>query len=182
MPTVFGYARVSTAYDLQTASLDAQKEKLAAAGATVIRAEKRSGTTTEGREELRTVLDFIRAGDVLMVTKVDRLARSMADLLAIVTELRSKSAALRVLDQPIDFTGPCGELLFHVVGAVAQFENSIRAERQAEGIAQAKARGVYKGRKRSVDRAKIAELKSRGLGASAIAKQLGIARASVYRS
>jgi DNA invertase Pin-like site-specific DNA recombinase len=177
MSKTYGYARVSTTDQ----DLSVQQTKLKEAGATFIRAEKRSGTTTDGRDRLRLILDLVEPGDTSLATKVDRLARSAKDLLNIVGELRAKGAELRVLDQPIDFSGAAGEMMFTILGAVAQFEASIRAERQAEGIARAKEKGVYKGRKRSVDEARIRELRAQGHGASAIAKALGIARASVYR-
>jgi DNA invertase Pin-like site-specific DNA recombinase len=174
---VYGYARVSTTNQ----DLSVQHEALTAAGCTVIRAEKVTGTSTAGRTELATLLDFIRAGDVLMVTRIDRLARSIGDLQDIVRALKAKGASLRATEQPIDTSTAAGKCFLDMLGVFAEFETNLRKERQLEGIAKAKANGVYQGRKPSIDRAKIAALKAEGLGPSETARQLGIARASVYR-
>jgi DNA invertase Pin-like site-specific DNA recombinase len=176
--TVIGYARVSTTDQ----NLDAQESTLRAAGCDVIRSEKRSGTTTTGREELRTVLDFLRSGDVLMVTRIDRLARSIGDLQVIVRTVRARGASLRATEQPIDTSTAAGKCFLDMLGVFAEFETNLRRERQLEGIAEAKARGVYQGRKASIDTAKVKALKAEGMGASAIAKALKIGRASVYRA
>jgi DNA invertase Pin-like site-specific DNA recombinase len=141
-----------------------------------------SGTTTEGRSELQTVLDFLRKGDVLLVTRVDRLARSIGDLQDIVRAVKAKGAALRATEQPIDTSTAAGKAFLDMLGVFAEFETNLRRERRLEGIAKAKAAGVYKGRPASIDPAAVAELRSHGLGASAIAKHLGIGRASVYRA
>ena len=147
----------------------------------MIRAEKRSGTSTNGRAELRTILDFVRKGDVLTVTRIDRLARSIADLAAIVRELELKGAALKAIEQPIDTSTAAGRAFLQMLGVFAEFETAIRRERQMEGIEAAKAKGVYKGRPTTIRAEDIAALKAEGLGASEIAKRLNIARASVYR-
>lgn len=173
----YGYARVSTTDQ----DLEIQIEKLAAAGCTVVREEKMSGTTREGRAELETLLAFLRAGDVLMVTKVDRLARSVGDLQEIVKIIRAKGAALRATDQPIDTGTAAGKCFLDMLGVFAEFETNLRRERQMEGIAKAKARGVYEGRKQTIDVHEVRRLAADGLGATAIAKRLGIGRASVYR-
>jgi DNA invertase Pin-like site-specific DNA recombinase len=162
--------------------LPIQEAALKAAGCDTIRAEKRSGTTTQGREELRTVLDFIRKGDVLMVTRIDRLARSIADLQDIVRALRAKGATLKATEQPIDTSTAAGKCFLDMLGVFAEFETNLRRERQLEGIAKAKAAGVYKGRPASIDVARVRELKAQGLGGTEIAKALGIGRASVYRA
>jgi DNA invertase Pin-like site-specific DNA recombinase len=175
--TVIGYARVSTTDQ----DLSIQKAALKAAGCDVIRAEKRSGTTTNGRDELRTVLEFLREGDVLMVTRIDRLARSIADLQDIVREVRGRGATLKATGQPIDTSTAAGKCFLDMLGVFAEFETNLRRERQLEGIAKAKAAGVYKGRKPSIDQAQVEKLRAEGLGASAIAKRLNIGRASVYR-
>jgi DNA invertase Pin-like site-specific DNA recombinase len=175
--TIIGYARVSTTDQ----DLSIQENALRAAGCEVIRAEKRSGTTTQGREELRNVLDFMRKGDVLMVTRIDRLARSIGDLQDIVRAIRAKGAALKATEQPIDTGTAAGKCFLDMLGVFAEFETNLRRERQLEGIAKAKAEGVYKGRPASIDVAQIREMKARGLGATAIAKALSIHRASVYR-
>jgi DNA invertase Pin-like site-specific DNA recombinase len=178
MTTTIGYARVST--DDQDCSI--QEAALRAAGCTIIRSEKKSGTTTEGRSELRTVLSFIRAGDTLMVTRIDRLARSVKDLEEIVAELKAKGAFLRATEQPVDTSTPAGVAFLQMLAVFAEFETNLRRERQMEGIARAKAAGVYKGRVPSVDVERVRTLRAEGLGASAIAQQLGIGRASVYRA
>jgi len=172
-----GYARVSTVDQ----DLEIQLAALKAAGCDVIRAEKVSGTSTDGRAELRTILDFVRKGDVLTVTRIDRLARSIADLASIVRELEAKGAALKAIEQPIDTSSAAGRAFLQMLGVFAEFETAIRRERQLEGIEAAKAKGVYRGRPPTIRAADIAALKAQGLGASAIAKKLRIARASVYR-
>jgi DNA invertase Pin-like site-specific DNA recombinase len=175
--TVIGYARVSTTDQ----DLSIQETALRAAGCDVIRAEKQSGTSTQGRVELRTVLDFIGKGDVLLVTRVDRLARSIGDLQDIVRTLKAKGASLRATEQPIDTSTAAGKCFLDMLGVFAEFETNLRRERQLEGIAKAKAAGVYKGRPASIDAARVRELKARGLGPTEIAKALKIGRASVYR-
>jgi DNA invertase Pin-like site-specific DNA recombinase len=174
---IVGYARVSSTDQ----DLEIQQSALRAAGCDVIRSEKVSGTSTEGRTELRTVLSFLRKGDVLMVTRIDRLARSIADLASIVRELEAKGAALKAIEQPIDTSTSARRAFLQMLGVFAEFETAIRKERQLEGIAAAKARGVYKGRPATIRADDIATLKAEGLGASAIAKRLKIGRASVYR-
>src|ERR1700733_6853482 len=175
--TIIGYARVSTTDQ----DLTIQETALRAAGCDVIRAEKKSGTTTAGREELHTVLDFLRKGDVLMVTRIDRLARSIGDLQDIVRTVRARGAALKATEQPIDTSTAAGKCFLDMLGVFAEFETNLRRERQLEGIAKAKEAGVYKGRKPSIDQAQVEKLKAEGLGATEIAKRLNIGRASVYR-
>ncbi len=178
MSTILGYARVSS----EDQDCSVQEDALRAAGCTVIRSEKLSGTTTEGRHELDTLLSFVRTGDTLMVTRIDRLARSVADLEKIVAALKAKGAFLRATEQPIDTSTPAGLAFLQMLGVFAQFETAIRKERQMEGIAKAKVKGVYKGRKPSVDVAAVRSLRNEGVGPSDIAKRLGIGRASVYRA
>ncbi|MDX3806161.1 MAG: recombinase family protein [Bosea sp. (in: a-proteobacteria)] len=175
---VYGYARVSSSQQ----DLTIQEEALRAAGCEVIRSEKRSGTTTEGRTELQTLIEFARAGDVITVTRVDRLARSIADLAGLVRVLEAKSVALRATEQPIDTSTPAGRAFLQMLGVFAEFETAIRRERQMEGVAKAKAEGRYKGRKPSVDVSSVRELAAQGIGASEIARRLKIGRASVYRA
>ena len=175
---LFGYARVSTE-DQETAI---QEAALRAAGCLTVFAEQRSGTTTAGRTELRRVLDIVRKGDVLVVTRIDRLARSIADLSAIVAELEGKGAHLKATEQPIDTTTPAGRAFLQMLGVFAEFETAIRRERQMEGIAKAKAAGVYKGRPATIDDTEVRKLSAEGKGATEIAKILGIGRASVYRA
>ncbi len=175
--TSFGYARVST----DDQDLTVQIETLKAAGCDVIRSEKVSGTSTAGRVELATLLEFIRNADTLVVTRIDRLARSIGDLQDIVRELRAKGATLKATEQPIDTSTAAGKCFLDMLGVFAEFETNLRRERQMEGIAKAKAAGVYRGRKPSIDRVEVVRLKGQGLGPAKIAKQLGIGRASVYR-
>jgi DNA invertase Pin-like site-specific DNA recombinase len=175
--TVIGYARVSTTDQ----DLSIQEAALKAAGCQVIRAEKRSGTTTEGREALRTVLEFLHAGDVLMVTRIDRLARSIGDLQDIVRTVRARGAVLKATEQPIDTGTAAGKCFLDMLGVFAEFETNLRRERQLEGIAKAKAAGVYKGRPPSIEASRVRELKERGVRPIDIAKELKIGRASVYR-
>jgi DNA invertase Pin-like site-specific DNA recombinase len=175
--TKIGYARVSST-DQDTRI---QVEALRAAGCDVIRQEKASGTTTEGRAELATVLDFLQRGDVLVVTRIDRLARSISDLLHIVTVIKGKGATIKATEQPFDTGDIYGELTFNLLGVFADFETKLRKERQMEGIAKAKADGVYKGRKATIDPERLRQMQSQGMGATEIAKAMGIGRASVYR-
>jgi len=176
--TVIGYARVSTTDQ----NLEVQERALREAGCDPIRSEKRSGTTTTGRDELRTILDFLRKGDVLMVTRIDRLARSIGDLQDIVRAVKARGASLRATEQPIDTSTAAGKCFLDMLGVFAEFETNLRRERQLEGIADAKARGVYKGRKASIDPAKVRQMQADGMGPSAIARALKIGRASVYRA
>lgn len=177
MSKMYGYARVSTSDQDLTIQTDALK----AAGCDIVRAETKSGTTRKGRTELETLLDFVRAGDTLVVTRIDRLARSLADLAAIVATLQDKKVALRALEQPIDTGTTAGRAFLQMLGVFAEFETAIRRERQMEGIAKAKERGVYKGRKPSIDGAKVRELATAGVGPAEIARRMKIGRASVYR-
>jgi DNA invertase Pin-like site-specific DNA recombinase len=128
------------------------------------------------------VLDFLSAGDVLMVTRIDRLARSIGDLQDIVRAVKAKGAVLKATEQPIDTSTAAGKGFLDMLGVFAEFETNLRKERQLEGIAKAKAAGVYKGRRPSVDVLQVRALKQEGIGPSAIAKTLGIGRASVYRA
>ena len=175
---LYGYARVSTTDQ----DLSIQDAALRAAGCTMIRAEKVTGTTREGRTELAVLLDFLRNGDTLVVTRVDRLARSIGDLQDIVRTLKAKGVTLRATEQPIDTGTAAGKAFLDMLGVFAEFETNLRKERQLEGIAKAKLAGVYKGRPPSVDAAKVKALRAEGLSPVAIAERLGIGRASVYRS
>jgi DNA invertase Pin-like site-specific DNA recombinase len=174
-----GYARVSSTGQ----SLEVQLDALAAAGCDKVFSEKMSGRSTEGRGQLSEALDFVRAGDTLVVTRLDRLARSVADLFTILDRLMAKGVSFRCLAQAgVDTDSSTGRLMLGILGAVAAFETDIRKERQAEGIAKAKAAGVYRGRKPSVDVGQVRALGGEGLGATEIARRLGIGRASVYRA
>ena len=175
---VYGYARVSSVDQ----DLTIQREALEKAGCVTVRAEKVSGTSTQGREELRTLLEFIRAGDELVVTRVDRLARSIGDLQDVVRELRSKGATLRAIEQPIDTSTAAGKAFLDMLGVFAEFETNLRRERQMEGIAKAKAAGKYKGRKPSVDPMKVRALRDEGMKPSQIARDLNVGGTTVWRA
>jgi DNA invertase Pin-like site-specific DNA recombinase len=178
---IIGYARTSTTD--QKAGLEAQERDLLAAGCERLFIEQVSSVDVVAREQLATALDFVRDGDVLVVTKLDRLARSVSHLLDVSARLKAKGAALRILDLAIDTSTATGELLLTMVGAIAQFERAIMLERQREGIAKAKAEGKYRGRKPTAQAkgAAARELAADGVRPDEIAKRLGISRASAYR-
>jgi DNA invertase Pin-like site-specific DNA recombinase len=176
-PHLYGYARVSTTDQ----DLSIQEAALKAAGCTVIRSEKKTGTSRNGRTELETLMAFLRPGDTLVVTRIDRLARSLRDLQNIVHELREKGAHLKATEQPIDTSTAAGHAFLSMLGVFAEFEVNLRRERQLEGIAAAKARGIYKGRPKRISADEVKRLLKEGVGASEVAKRLGIGRASVYR-
>lgn len=175
---IVGYARTSTTD--QDAGLEAQHRDLGAAGVERLFSEQVSSVAQ--RPQLAAVLDFVRDGDVLVVTKLDRLARSMADLMDITRRLEAKGVALRILAMNLDTSTPTGKLMMNVLGSVAQFEREMMLERQREGIAKAKAAGKYRGRQATIDTAKIRELVALGIPKAKIAKQMGISRDSVYRA
>ncbi|WP_334150333.1 recombinase family protein [Hyphomicrobium sp.] len=175
-----GYARTSTLE--QVAGFEAQKRDLEAAGCSKVFAEQVSSVAQ--REQLEAAIDYLRDGDSLVVTKLDRLARSMRDLLAIVDRIEAKGAGLRILAMNLDTTTATGKLMLNVLGSVAEFERSMMLERQREGVAKAKAEGKYKGRKPTA-RAKAGEVEAMlaaGESPTAVAKKLGIGRSSVYRA
>jgi DNA invertase Pin-like site-specific DNA recombinase len=179
---LIGYARASAADQ----NLSIQEDQLKASGCDVIFAEKRSGTKREGREQLETALKVLKAqpGSTLVVARLDRLARSLADLLSIAETIKAAKGSLRVLakGQEVDTSTAAGELFFHLLGAFAQFETRLRSDRQMEGIEKAKAEGRHLGRPKSVDEAAVRAALEAGEKPSAIALRLGIARASVYRA
>ena len=176
---LIGYARVSST----SQSLEIQQDALSVVGCEKIFAETLSGRTTKERIELAQAIDFVRQGDTLVVTRLDRLARSVGDLHKIIDMLAVKNVAFRCINQSgVDTDTSTGRLMLAVLGAVAAFENDIRKERQMEGILKAKAAGKYRGRPASIDVDGVKELYQKGMGASAIARELKIGRASVYRS
>ena len=179
--TTIGYARTSTVE--QEAGLEAQIRDLTKVGCSKIFEEQVSSVDRDKRYKLAEALGYVRDGDTLVVTKLDRLARSVPHLLEVVDDLKAKGVALRILDMDIDTSTTTGRLLITMLGGVAEFERAIMLERQREGIAKAKADGKYKGRKPTA-RAKadqVLALHGSGKGASFIAKEVGIGRASVYR-
>jgi DNA invertase Pin-like site-specific DNA recombinase len=174
-----GYARTSTVD--QQAGFEAQIRDLKALGCEEIFQEQVSSVAE--RKELERAMQFIRKGDALIVTKLDRLARSMKHLLEIVDRIKAKGASIRILDMGLDTNSSTSELIMHMLGAVAQWERTRMLERQKEGIAKAKSEGKFKGRKPTA-RAKadrIMELHKEGVKAAEIAHRLEIGRASVYR-
>jgi DNA invertase Pin-like site-specific DNA recombinase len=175
---LIGYARVSTTGQ-DTAT---QKAKLKVAGCTLIRTETVSGGSRDGRSELASILDFIRPGDVLIVVKLDRLGRNTRDVLNLVHELEEKGASLRVLEPAIETEGPMGRMVLTVLGMVAEMELGFIRDRQRAGIEAAKAKGVYKGRPVSFDRARIVVLRKEGMGATEIANAVGCKRGNVYKA
>ena len=174
---MYGYARVSSL----SQSTEVQVSRLKAVGCDVVREEAASGRSRAGRTELQTILEFIRAGDALVVVKLDRLGRSTRDVLNLVHELENKGAALRVLEPEIDTSRPEGRIILTTLSMVAEMELTFIKERQRAGIEAAKVKGIYKGRKRSIDRDAVCNLRKEGMGATEIARRLGIGRASVYK-
>lgn len=177
---VVGYARVSTGQ--QDHAL--QVERLKAAGAVKVFAEKRSGLDGE-RPELLRCLDYVREGDVLVVTKLDRLARSTADLYKVVTGLEAKGVAFKVLDDTaVDTTTRTGKLVMGILALIAEFETAIRKERQMEGIAKAKSEGRTGGRPKQVTddvRETILRLRGEGMSIRAIAAEVGLSKATIQK-
>lgn len=174
-----GYARTSTLE--QVAGLEAQVAALGAMGCEKLYSEQAS--SVGDRPILRVAMDFCREGDVLVVTKLDRLARSVRHLGEIVEALAKKAVGLRVLDLGLDTTNATGKLMLNVVGSVAQFEREMMLERQKEGIAKAKREGKYRGRTPSARNKteEIVGLRASGMQNSDIARSLGISERSVYR-
>jgi DNA invertase Pin-like site-specific DNA recombinase len=176
---VIGYARTSTLH--QDAGLEAQVRQLQALGCDKVFSEQVSSVADRAR--LTAALEYVREGDTFVVTKLDRLARSVAHLVEITAELKRKGMALKIVDMGVDTGTPTGRLFLNIVGSIAEFEREIMLERQREGIAAAKAEGKYKGRAPTA-RAKAAEihkLAGEGLGKADIARRLGVGERSVYR-
>jgi len=174
---LIGYARVSSVGQ----SLDVQLDKLKHCKKTY--QEKQSGTNQK-RPELKACLDYIREGDTLVITRLDRLARSTLHLCQIAETLREEKVDLQVLDQNINTSDATGRLLFNMLGAIAQFETEIRAERQMDGINKAKERGIAFGRKRKMTTQQIEELRERrkkGVLIKTLMGDYNLSKASVYR-
>lgn len=177
MGKLLGYARVSsTGQDLSI-----QREALKKAGVHVVFEEKATGTKRDGRNELDKVLHILGRDDTLVVTRLDRLGRSLKDLADIAHEIEKTGANLKVLEQPVDTSTSAGRAFFGMLAVFAAFETDIRRERQAEGIVKAKRAGVYRGGVKRIDRAQVRALQQTGSGPSAIANKLGISRRQVYR-
>ena len=175
--TKIGYARVSTTDQ----DYDGQVERLKAEGCTTIRKEKVSGASREGRDELAAILDFLRPGDELVVTRLDRLGRSTRYVLNIVHECEQRSASLTVLEPHVSTRGDTGRIVLTVLGMVAEMERGFIKARQRDGIAKAKEAGVYTGGKRRIDPEKVKGLRAEGKGPTEIAKALGVSRMQVHR-
>lgn len=176
---VVGYARVSTVGQ----SLDVQLDKLTSRGCDKIYSDKKSGTTAD-RPELINCLDYVRDGDKLVITKLDRLARSTLHLTQIAEQLRQKGVELEVIDQQIDTSTPTGKLLFNMLASIAEFETEIRKERQLEGIAKAKSKGTRFGAKAKLSDEQVEQLKldkANNIPVSVLIQKYGISKASVYR-
>lgn len=182
MGEIVGYARVSSIGQ----SLDVQLRKLEGAGCTKIFKEKKSAGRGSARASLRECLDWAREGDMLVVTRLDRIARSVLDLTSIVEEIRSKGVIFRVLDQGIDTSTSEGRLMFNMLGAFAEFEYDIRQERQQEGIERAKENGVKFGRKPLLGEDEIAKIRKMrvddGLTIDQLQKRFRVGRSTIYRA
>ena len=172
-----GYARVSTTDQ----DLDTQLDRLKAEGCELIRSEKMSGATREGRTELQTIIDFLRPGDELIVTRVHRLGRDTRDVLNIIHECDRQQAFVTVLEPLISTRGEVGRIVMTVLGMVAQMERRFIKDRQREGILKAKEKGSYRGGVRRIDRAEVKRLYTNGSSPSVIASSLRCSRMQVYR-
>lgn len=176
MPRI-GYARVSTLDQ----DLDLQLARLKAEGCAIMRSEKVSGGSRDGRNELATILEFLRPGDELVVTRLDRLGRDTRDVLNLIHEAEQRGAFVTVLDPHVSTRGEMGHVVLTVLGMVAQMERRFIKERQREGIARAKGTGAYAGGKRRFDRTQVMAMDADGHGVTAIAAALGCSRMQVYR-
>jgi DNA invertase Pin-like site-specific DNA recombinase len=179
-----GYARVSSTGQ----SLEVQLSKLIGYGCTELDGqifqEKKSGTNANNRPQLQECLRHVRNGDTLVITKLDRLARSTLDLTQIAENLRNRGVELVVIDQNIDTSTPTGKLLFNMLASIAEFENDIRRERQSDGITKAKEQGVKFGAKAKLSDKQLSEMKlkrTNGVLIKDIMYEYGISKASVYR-
>lgn len=172
-----GYARVSSTGQNEAAQVDILKRN----GAEEVFIEKTSGATRKGRASLAEAIRFARQGDAIIVTRLDRLARSVPDLHAISQELQNKGVDLIATEQSIDTTTPTGRLMFNMLGAIAEFETDLRRERQLEGIAKAKEEGRYNGRPATVDGEAIRMALAAGDKPVTVAKRFNVARSTVYR-
>ena len=173
-----GYARVSSTGQ----SLEVQLTKLAACDK--VFSEKKSATSTNGRTALADCLTYLREGDQLLITRLDRLARSVLDLTKIAHDLQQRKIDLVVLDQSIDTSTPTGKLMFNMLGAIAEFETELRKERQTDGIAKALGNGVKFGAKSKLTEQQLVEMKQdkvAGMMVKELMRKYGLSKASVYR-
>lgn len=172
-----GYARVSSADQ----DLEIQLGRLQAEGCSIIRSEKVSGASREGRAELETIIQFLRPDDELVVARLDRLGRDTRDVLNVIHECEQKGAFVTVLDPHVSTRGEMGQIVLTVLGMVAQMERRFIKERQREGIAKAKQKGIYRGGQRRIDRNEVRRLQEAGKGPTEIATTLGCSRMQIYR-
>jgi DNA invertase Pin-like site-specific DNA recombinase len=182
MGQIVGYARVSSAGQ----SLDVQLEKLRAAGCDRIWSEKRSGRQTDNRPELKACLAYVREGDTVVISRLDRMARSVLDLAKIAEQLREKGVALKVLDQGLDTTTSEGKLMFNLLGAFAEFEADIRSERQKDGIAMALKNGVRFGRKAALTEEQAERVRrlryEEDFSVGQLQERFAVSRSTVFRT
>lgn len=175
---VVGYRRVS--------SIDQSLERQDLGTTDKVFEEKLSGGSASDRPALQEMIGWVREGDLVVVHSIDRLARNLQDLLSIVSQLNNKGVSIRFIKDSLTFppegTDGASKLYLSILGAVAEFERSIIKQRQAEGIAKAKAAGVYKGRRPSIDKGRILELRGQGLSTYKIAEEMGISRMTVHRA
>lgn len=171
---IVGYARVSTTDQ----SLEVQQQELA--DCERIFTDMATGSN-RNRPGLLEMMSFVREGDTIVVSRLDRFARSLSDLFQLLDELTAKGVAFQCVHQSIDTSSSTGKLTLAILGAVAEFENDIRRERQKAGIERAKARGAYKGKQAVIDADRVRQMAMTGMGVSAIAKELGCHRQSCYR-
>lgn len=176
--TRVGYARVSTTDQ----DLDIQVARLKAAGCEIVRSETGSGASRTGRTELETIMQFLRAGDELVVLRLDRLGRSTRDVLNLVHELEEKGASLRVLEPEVTTAGSMGRMVITILGMVADMELKFIKDRQRAGIEAARAEGIYRGRKKNVDDDEIRRRVTEGASKAEVARQLKVSRMTVYRA
>lgn len=172
-----GYARVSTLDQ----DLEIQQQRLLSEGCQIVRCEKVSGASRDGRTELATVIEFLRRDDELIVTRLDRLGRDTRDVLNIVYECEQRGAFVTVLEPHVSTKGEMGKVILTVLGMVAQMERRFIKERQRDGIERAKLLNVYKGGQRRIDRELIRQLFAEGMTKSDIAKTVKCSRMQVYR-
>lgn len=173
-----GYARVSTTDQ----DLDIQIARLKAADCEIVRSETGSGASRTGRTELDTIMQFLRAGDELVVLRLDRLGRSTRDVLNLVHELEEKGASLRVLEPEVTTAGSMGRMVITILGMVADMELKFIKDRQRAGIQAARAEGIYRGRKKNVDDDEIRRRVAEGASKAEVARQLKVSRMTVYRA
>ncbi|WP_320045160.1 recombinase family protein [uncultured Desulfobacter sp.] len=177
---VYGYCRVSTLDQSPTMQKDAILKKYPKAK---ILTEKKTGTSIKGRDQLESILQIIDEGEKVVVWKLDRLARNMKDLLDIVEQIQTKGASLEILEQSIDTSTATGKAFLQMLGVFAEFETDLRKERQLAGIAKAKAKGVYTGRKPALNEAQKAEIrdkKQNGMNPSQLSKEYAVSRGTIY--